>query len=197
MLFLCGAQYMSDLTLPPDYEPALSAAAKQEIDIVKLAREIAMDLRPLPSILEHHKVDQSTFEKLKRQPYFSRVLAAEVEAWQSAVNTGERVRLKSQAMMEEFLPDLYKRMIAPKEDLMKVVKGAELVAKLADLGERKDGRDPGDKVVIHIDMGQAGKMQVAKQVTPQVIEHEPSPKDLADELQQNLFELSVDNASSN
>lgn len=188
---------MSDLTLPADYMPTLTAAAKQEIDIVKLAREIAMDLRPLDQILEHHKVSLEAFEKLKRQPYFSRVLSAEVEAWQSAVNTGERVRLKSQAMMEEFLPDLYKRMIAPKEDLLKVVKGAELVAKLADLGESKNGSNPGDKVVIHIDMGAAGQLQVAKQVTPQVIDHEPTVQELHDELQQNLFEISVDNVSNN
>jgi hypothetical protein len=187
---------MSDLTLPPDYEPTLTAAAKQEIDIVKLAREIAMDLRPLDAILEHHRVALSEFEKLKRHPYFCRVLNAEVEAWHSAVNTSERVRLKSQAMMEEFLPDLYKRMVAPKEDLMKVVKGAELVAKLANLGAEGKDINPSDKVVITINMG-AERIQVAKQVTPQVIEHEPTPKDLADELQQNLFEMSVDNARTN
>ncbi len=187
---------MSDLTLPPDYEPTLTAAAKQEIDIVKLAREIAMDFRPLKDILEHHRVDHEAFERLKRHPYFARVLNAEVEAWQSAVNTGERVRLKSQAMMEEFLPDLYQRMIAPREDLMKVVKGAELVAKLAQLGESASKENPSDKVVITINMG-AERLQVAKQVTPQVIDHEPAPADLADELQQNLFEMSVDNANAN
>lgn len=187
---------MSDLSLPPDYAPELSAAAKREIDIVKLAREIAMDLRPLDAILEHHKVPLDEFERLKRHPYFSRVLAAEVEAWQSAVNTGERVRLKSAAMMEEFLPDLYKRMIAPKEDLMKVVKGAELVAKLASLGDSAAKDNPSDKVVITINMG-AERIQVAKQVTPQVIDHEPQPQDLATELQQNLFEMSVDNANPN
>lgn len=185
---------MSDLTLPPDYAPTLSFAAKQEIDIVKLAREIAMDLRPLSAILEHHQIDLREFEKLKRHPYFTRVLTAEVEAWNSAVNTSERVRLKSQAMMEELLPDLYKRMIAPKEDLLKVVKGAELVAKLGALGTPEvSGGNPGDKVVIHIDMGNAGKINVAKQVTPQVIEHVPAaPADLANELQQNLFEMKSD-----
>lgn len=186
---------MSDLSLPPDYEPTITAATKREIDIVKLAREIAMDLRPLKDILEHHKVGVQEFETLKRHPYFARVLAAEVEAWQSAVNTGERVKLKSAAMMEELLPDLYRRIVAPKEDLMKVVKGAELVAKLANLGNEAKETGPGDKVVIHIDMGQAGKVQVAKQVTPQVIDHEPTPQTLADELQQNLFEMSVDNVS--
>lgn len=188
---------MSDLTLPPDYMPEMTAATKQEIDIVKLAREIAMDLKPLKDILEHHKVDQPTFERMKRHPYFTRVLASEVEAWQSATNTGERVRLKSAAMMEEFLPDLYRRMIAPKEDLMKVVKGAELVSKLANLGETGKEQNPGDKVVISINMGAAGTLQVAKQVTPQVIDHEPTPQDLANELQQNLFEMSVDNVGSN
>lgn len=187
---------MSDLTLPPDYMPTLSAAAKQEIDIVKLAREIAMDLRPLKDILEHHCVDVPTFEKLKRSPYFSKVLAAEVEAWGSAVNTPERVKIKSQAMIEEFLPDLYKRMISSDEDLLKVVKGAELVTKLAKLGESAAADNPSDKVVITINMG-AERLQVAKQVTPQVIDHEPAPDDLANELQQNLFEMSIDNANPN
>lgn len=184
---------MSDLSLPPDYVPTLPEAAKREIDIVKLAREIAMDLRPLDDILEHHLVSKSDFEKLKRNPYFNRVLSAETEAWNSGTNTGDRVRLKAAAMMEELLPDLYKRMVQPKEDLLKVVKGAELVTKLAGLNMENDkNHNPSDKVVITINMGSDNKLQVAKTVTPQVIEHEPTPTELADELQQNLFELSID-----
>lgn len=184
---------MSDLSLPADYAPTLPLAAKQEIDIVKLAREIAMDLRGLDEILEHHGIDQTAFEKLKRNPYFTKVLTAEVEAWQSAANTGERVRLKAAAMAEEWLPELYKRIINPKEDLMKVVKGGELVVKMAGLNAESGQNNPSDKVVITINMGTDSKLQAIKTVTPKVIDH--APLDLANELQTGLFEESIDVSS--
>jgi len=191
---------MSDLTLPPDYAPTLPEAARREINMVKLAREIAMDLRGLQEILEHHCVSQRDFEVLKRNPHFCRVLSSEIEAWQSATNTQQRVRLKSASMMEEFLPELYRRLIDPKEDLMKVTKGAELVTKLSGLGaeEAKDN-DPSNRVMITINMGADNKLQVAKSLPPKVIDHEnvitEQVTGLADELQQNLFELSLETAS--
>lgn len=190
---------MSELSLPPDYVPTLPAAAQREINIVKLAREIAMDQRELSEILEHHCVPQKEFEALKRNPYFNRVLSAEVEAWESATNTQQRVRIKSAAMMEELLPELYKRLVSPKEDLLKVVKGAELVTKLSGLGvEENRDNDPSNRVVITINMGADSKLQVSKGLPPQVIEHEPTinVSDMADEMQQNLFEESV-NVSQN
>lgn len=182
---------MSDVSLPPDYLPTLPIAAKQEIDIVKLAREIAMDLRELPQILEHHCIDPKRFEEIKRNPYFTRVLAAEVEAWESAVNTGERVRIKAAAAVEEWLPELYKRIVNPKEDLLKAVKGGELMVKMAGLNaEDSKAGNPSDKVVITINMGTDNKLQAIKTVTPQVIEQ--SVVEVADELQQGLFEASID-----
>ena len=185
---------MSDLSLPADYEPTVPLATRQEINIVKLAREIAMDQRPLAQILQTHQIDARHWEQIKRQPYFTKVLSAEIEAWHSAVNTGERVKLKAAAMMEEFLPELWRRMLGPKEDLLKVVKGAELVTKLAGLNaEDKSSINPSDKVVITINMGSDHKLQTVKQVTPQVIDHEPAPTpDPADELQAGLFEVSLD-----
>lgn len=180
---------MSDLTLPPDYAPALSAAASQEINIVRLAREIAMDLRPVEQILEHHRVSREQFEQLKRHPYFDRVLRDQIKEWESAINTGERVRLKAQAAVEELLPELYKRVITPKEDLLKVTKGAELIVKLSGLGvDAKDVGDPSSRVQITINMGADNKIQVSKSLPPKVIDHEEP----ADELQQGLFELAHD-----
>lgn len=188
---------MSNLPLqtPPASAVTLPDAARREIDIVKLAREIAMDLRELSEILKLHAITNEEFERLKRLPYFNKVLTAELEAWQAATNTQERVRLKAAAMMEEYLPELFKRMVDPNQDLMKAVKGAELVTKLAALGEADKGAfDPSNRVVITINMGNDSKLQVSKTLPPQVIDHEPlgSAVDLADELQQNLFEGSID-----
>lgn len=186
---------MTDLSLPPDYAPTVPEATRREINIVRLAREIAMDLRPLAQILQAHQVNPQQWEALKRQPYFTKVLSAEVEGWQSAVNTGERVKLKASAMIEEFLPELWRRMLGEKEDLLKVVKGAELVTKLAGLNaEDKNAINPSDKVVITINMGSDHKLQTVKTLPSQVIDHEPAgaTPDPANELQQGLFEMSLD-----
>lgn len=184
---------MSDLTLPPDFMPGPTDASRREINIVRLAREIAMDLREIDVVLEQHLVSRQEFEKIKRHPYFVRVLAAEREAWESAINTPQRVRIKAAAMAEDFLPTLYERLVNPKEDLLKVVKGAELVTKLSGIGaeEGKD-IDPSSRVVITINMGADNRLQLSKALPVKVIEHEAPAADPADELQQNLFEQSLD-----
>ncbi len=182
---------MSDLSLPPDYVPTLPVGADRERGIVKLAREIAMDLRPLDTILEMHQVSRDDFEKLKVNPYFVRVLTSEKEVWEAASNTRQRVELKSAAIVEEFLPELYRRMVNPKEDLLKVVKGLEHVSKLANMGQSKEGAvDLTDKVVITINMGADARLSVTKEVPSKVIDHD------ANELQQNLFETSLETSTN-
>lgn len=166
---------MSDMTLPADYFPVVPAATLEETRLVKLAREIAMDLHPLEKILEVHAVSKEDFERLKVTPYFCRLLGAEIGAWQTAGNTQERVKLKAGAMIEEFLPGLYARMIDPKEDLMKAVKAAELATKLAGLGVSEARTiDPNDRISITINLGEDSKL-VYRPVPPEVtqtIEHQ-------------------------
>jgi hypothetical protein len=178
---------MSDLSLPPNYVPTLPAGADRERFMVRLAREIAMDLRPLDAILELNGVSHAEFERIKVNPYFTRVLINEKENWEAAANTKQRVELKAAAIVEEFLPELYRRLVDPKEDLLKVVKGLEHASRLAKMGHDKDGSvDPTDKVVITINMGADAKLQVTKQVPAKVIEHD------ANELEQNVFEASLE-----
>lgn len=163
---------MSDLTLPTNYLPQLPSAAIEEKRLVTLAREIAMDLHPLDHILNTHGFSQEEFEKLKQSTYFGRLLSAEIGAWNGAINTAERVKLKSAAMVEDLLLTIHARLIDPKEDLMKVVKGVELSAKLAGLGQAEvKNNDNGDRITITIDLGADSKLSYAPQA-PKVIEHE-------------------------
>lgn len=181
---------MSDLSLPPDYTPAVPAVTLQEIKIVKLAREIAMELRELDEILEMHCISKIDFERLKVNPHFVKVLSSEIASWQSAINTHERVKLKAGSMIEEWLPELYARLNDPKEDLMKKVKGGELVAKLAGLGTSDPKAfDPADRVTITINLGEDKKLEFNKRLPPQVIEHEHTFEESVDfSLQANIPE---------
>lgn len=174
---------MSELTLPPGYRPMVPVATTEEIAMVKLAREIAMEMRDLDEILAMHAVTKEAFEKLKTNPRFIAVLSSEITAWSTATNTDQRVKFKAGSMLEEFLPELYARLLDPKENLMAKVKGAELVTKLAGLGVA-DAKvnDPSDRVTITINLGEDRKLEFNKQLPVQVIEHEAT----------NTFEESIE-----
>ncbi len=164
---------MGDMSLPADY-PAIPVGVYDDMKLVKLAREIAMGIKDIPDILFDHSLTQLEFDSIKRLPHFNKILAAEIADWGSAVNTAERVKLKMGAMVEEIAPELYARLNDPKEPLMAKIKGIELAAKLAGLGQADISPTgaPGDRVQVIINLGADTKLEYEKRLPPKVIEHE-------------------------
>ena len=182
---------MSDLSLPSNYMPTVPLAVSEDARIIKLAREIAMDIRELDEILTLHGISREEFEKLKVRPRFVQLLNAELVAWQSAVNTNERVKLKAGAVIEEWLPELYARMNDIREPLMSKVKGGELLTKLAGMGASETTEiNPSDRVTITINLGEDSKLEFNKRLPPKVIEHEVLPETF-----EELVEESIDVAN--
>jgi hypothetical protein len=151
--------------------PVDGPAVYDEMRIIRLAREIARQQRDLGDILNAHGVSKGEFERLRKQPYFTNILTSELSAWEAADNVDARVKLKSAALIEEWLPELYYAMSDRKESLHARVKAGELAAKLAGLGI-SDMRVEGaaaDRVQITINMGADKKVEVNKSL---VLEHE-------------------------
>ena len=164
---------MGDMSLPADY-PTVPVGVYDDMKLVKLAREIAMGIKDLPEILFDNGLIQREFEEIQQLPHFNKMLASEMQAWQSAVNTQERVKLKAGAMIEEYLPELYARLNDRDEPLMGKIKAMELVSKMAGFGERDIAQagSPGDRVQVIINLGADVKLQYEKQLPPKVIDHE-------------------------
>jgi hypothetical protein len=153
---------------------AVSPIGKDEMQIVRLARELAMGFRDVGDILERHDVSREEFERLRSHPFFVSVLTSELTSWEAAGNAPERIKLKSAHLIEEWLPELYAAMCDTKEALSSRVKAGELAAKLAGLGVY-DARLEGaaaDRVQITINMG-ATKLQVERGIIPKVIDNMP------------------------
>lgn len=141
--------------------------------MLKLAREIAMDIRPLEDILATYKLDQAQWEELQANSYFQGVLNAEAEAWQSAMNTSERVKLKTLAMVEESLPEFYARMHDQKEPLNAKVELLKTVAKFGGIGGSNfDGSVNGERLSVTINLGADHSLKIEKELPAKVIEHE-------------------------
>lgn len=148
-------------------------AGFHDIMLLKLAREIAMDIRPLEDILETHQITPEKWENIKENPHFQAVLRGAIEDWQAAGNTAERVKLKSLAFVEEALPEFYARAHDPKEPLNAKIEVLKTVSKFAGVGVSQfDASAPGERFSVTINLGADHSLKIEKSLPQQVIEHE-------------------------
>ena len=140
--------------------------------MLKLAREIAMDIQPVEDILKHHEITGDQWEEIQQNPRFKGYLRGAVEEWQSATNTSERVKLKSMAFVEEALPEFYARAHDPKEPLSAKIEVLKTIAKFAGVGGSVEGALAGEKMIVTINLGADQQLRIERDVTPQVIEGE-------------------------
>jgi len=144
-----------------------------EVTLLKLAREIAMDIRPLDDILETHSVSTSEWEEIRENTYFQGVLSQQIEAWQGAGNTAERVKLKSLAFVEEALPEFYARAHDPKEPLNAKIEVLKTISKFAGIGGSNfDAAMGGEKLSVTINLGADHQLKIEKDITSKVIDGE-------------------------
>ncbi len=180
---------MGDMSLPPDY-PTIPPGVYDDIQLVKLARGIAMGIKELPDILFDNSLTLREFDEIKQLPHFNRILEAELKAWEGADNTSARVRVKAGSLIEEYLPELYARLNDAKEPFMAKMKAFEQLTKLAGFGDRDipSMGTPGDKVQVIINLGADSKLVYRKELPPKVIDHAPTT-------QHQTFEESIDASS--
>lgn len=141
------------------------------VDYISLAREIARDMNPIKTIIESRQIDANEWERIQANPHFQRVLSAEVEAWQSANNVGERVRLKALHFVEEALPEFFQRAHDPRETLNAKTEVLKTITRLAGIGNSVGETGAmGEKFSVTINLGADQTLKIEKTVTPQVID---------------------------
>jgi hypothetical protein len=133
-----------------------------------LAREIAMNIHPVEDIIERHGIKREDFETILRNERFARLLEDAATSWEGALNTGERIKVKSLSMLEDWLASAYAMLHEPKHPLRDKVELAKLVGRFAGMGEKSTlDTNTADRVNITINLG--AEKHVAAEFT---IEHE-------------------------
>jgi hypothetical protein len=151
----------------------MTSPIANDLDMLKLAREIAMDIQPLQDILKQYSIDEKTWGRLQQNPRFAKLLAAEAEAWHTALNTHERVKMKSAAMLEEWLPELFTRLHDREEGMNGKVEAGKMLARIAGLTDTGSiAAAVGERFSITINMGTKSSefLKEVKDVTPPTIE---------------------------
>jgi hypothetical protein len=164
----------------PEITPAQKTLGEPQL--VALAREIAMDIMPIETILRTYGINQTQFETIQKLSRFQHLLAQQAEIWQSAMNTNERVKAKAAAALEDWLPELHARLHDRSQTLTAQITGGQLLAKLAGLGLEKAEANtgPGFHLEIHIGDGSTRVVDVTPKVS-QPLELEATAHDDEDD----------------
>jgi len=143
-----------------------------DLTLVKLAREVAMNIQSIETILETNQIDIETWENIKVHPRFNQYLESETSSWNSAINTHERVKLKSAAVIEDWLPEAYARMHDASENLNAKTELGKLVARLAGMGLTNthvtDGS--GERFSVTINLGNDAQLKFEKEIPMKTID---------------------------
>jgi hypothetical protein len=136
--------------------------------LVQIAREIAIDHWPLEEILSRFKVTEEQWEELAANPRFKLILEQEIVAWNTAVNTHERIKLKSGAILEDWLLEATARLHDKNEPLSAKASLAQTIGKFAGVGVSKEAAEgSGERFTVHINLGGGEQIKLEKQVAPQ------------------------------
>jgi hypothetical protein len=142
--------------------------------LVKLAREIAMDIHAVDEILNRLAIPTEQWEIISQTPRFRHLLEAATAEWGSALNTTERVRIKAATVIEEWLPEA-DRLLHDKVQLLSgKVEVAKLLRDLGGIGKPTAGDvGSGEHFSVTINLGADAQLKFErKPVTSQVIDGE-------------------------
>ena len=162
---------------------SLTSGHVQQFDealILRLAREIARGLNPIETILHSLQITPSQYQTIRSNGHFQKILTQELADWHAASNTSERVKLKSAAMVEEALPEMWAILHNRTETLTGRVELFKMIAKLG--GQGVSGAEvvggPGFRLTINIGAGQSmtltsgGNPHASIEPEPLIIDHE-------------------------
>jgi hypothetical protein len=145
-----------------------------EVTLRSLAREIAMDLQDVETILGNHQIRPKDAKKYLNHPRFQAMLAEACTHWNSGLNVQERIKLKMQTLVEEAIPEMFKRLHDPRFSDSAKVELLKTLMKGGNVGvDPKEAGALGEKVQITINMGADSKLEFQKEpvmidVTPEV-----------------------------
>jgi len=127
-----------------------------ELDMARIAREIAREIQPLEILLQRAGIDSDAYDRIKEHPIFQTHLLEEAQIWSASTkqNLRERVSVKAASMIEELLLDTVD--IIRDADIPGAarVQALQFLAKLGHLGEGPLTKDDGSgRVQINIMLG--------------------------------------------
>ena len=143
-----------------------------EVDLSRLAREVARQLKPLELVLEQLQITPGQWERIQTNPIFTTRLGEEAAVWSTSTrqNIRERVGIKAAVMIEELLIEAVGIVQDPGIPGAARIQALQFLAKMGELGEKAELRDDGSgRVTININLG-SEKLRFDKESEARVVD---------------------------
>lgn len=141
--------------------------------MLSLAREFAMDIFDIETILNNHKITQKEWQRIEKNPRFQALLDEAIRAWNSATNTSERVKLKFMSTLELAIPEMWERLVDPKFGDNAKVELFKALQRGAGVGAAGvDAQLAGERFKLVINIGNGSESRIEAKLPTQVIEGE-------------------------
>jgi hypothetical protein len=124
-----------------------------EIQLAKLARELAMNIRNYKLVFADFGIDENDYQQIEKDEFFRRVKEQFTIEWNAAGSTEERLRIGSLAYLEQLTPIITKRAMREDANLSAATDVGKVLMKMAGVGEPKNEKVNTDRFVITINLG--------------------------------------------
>jgi hypothetical protein len=125
-----------------------------EIKLAKLARELAMNVRPYKDVFDDFGITETDYYEISKLEFFIRAKEQFTLEWNATMSTGDRIKIGSLAYLEQILPAITRRALDLKEPLPAATDVAKLLARNAGIGEAKsEAKGSSERFVITINLG--------------------------------------------
>jgi hypothetical protein len=138
----------------------------------RLAIEIAVQLRPINEILVAYSTTRSELAHKLKDPMFRAMVKQAKHIWSSDLSIKERIRLKSQILVEDSLLSLFSIIHAPDNAIPAKLDAFKQLARVAevDTPERARG-ESGTRFTVQINLGESTPPVIIDAAANEVLEH--------------------------
>ena len=135
--------------------------------LAKLAKEVAYDHYTPEQLIERNNISISEWSEISAHPTFVKLLKEEILAWNGAANTNERIKLKSAALVENWLKEANEQLHNPEATLSSKTELAKLLTRIGGMGLNDTNVTGaiGEKVNITINLGDDRPAKFTKDIT--------------------------------
>jgi hypothetical protein len=120
----------------------------------RLAVELAVKLRPVPEILQTYGLTRKQLATKLREPMFRSMVKQARTLWQSDLSVKERIRLKSQILVEDSILEIFSILHNQDNAIPARLDAFKQLARVAEVDQPERGKgDTGSRFTVSINLG--------------------------------------------
>ena len=124
-----------------------------EMTLCRLAREMVMNIRSYNVVFSDYGIDEEQYYLIEKNEFYRKVKEQYTLDWNATASTPERLKIGSQAYLEQVLPVITRRALDEREPLASVATVGRLLAQTAGLGENRQEQKNNERFIIQINLG--------------------------------------------